>query len=98
MRVSVFLFFFFSRYGAHRDLHSFPTRRSSDLGDVFEVPMEQYCAEALGAATKRLPRKASPTSRRHISYYSSPQLARFLDRKSTRLTPVTDVSRMPSSA
>src|SRR5207244_11353445 len=22
---------FFSRYGAHRDLHSFPTRRSSDL-------------------------------------------------------------------
>src|SRR5438270_13727466 len=25
------VFFFFSRYGAHRDLHSFPTRRSSDL-------------------------------------------------------------------
>src|SRR5690349_24308577 len=24
--------FFFSRCGAHRDLHSFPTRRSSDLG------------------------------------------------------------------
>src|SRR5262249_58011645 len=23
--------FFFSRYGAHRHLHSFPTRRSSDL-------------------------------------------------------------------
>src|SRR6478735_10151978 len=44
-------------------------------GYVFEVPREQYCAEALGAATKRLPSKASPTSRRHISYYSSPQLA-----------------------
>jgi hypothetical protein len=41
-------------------------------GDVFDVPREQYCAEALGAATKRLPRKASPTSRRHISCYSSP--------------------------
>src|SRR5690242_21797873 len=26
-----FLFFFFSSYGDHRDLHSFPTRRSSDL-------------------------------------------------------------------
>src|SRR5438045_7702607 len=26
------LFFFFSSYGDHRDLHSFPTRRSSDLG------------------------------------------------------------------
>src|SRR5437667_7663029 len=25
------LHFFFSCYGAHRDLHSFPTRRSSDL-------------------------------------------------------------------
>src|SRR5205807_9097551 len=25
------LFFFFSCYAAHRDLHSFPTRRSSDL-------------------------------------------------------------------
>src|SRR5262249_61953207 len=24
-------FFFFYSYGAHRDLHSFPTRRSSDL-------------------------------------------------------------------
>src|SRR5947207_8925027 len=25
------MLFFFKRYGAHRDLHSFPTRRSSDL-------------------------------------------------------------------
>src|SRR5205823_9539589 len=25
------MFFFFSWYGDHRDLHSFPTRRSSDL-------------------------------------------------------------------
>src|SRR5437016_14341776 len=30
--LSLFLFsFFFYRYGDHRDLHSFPTRRSSDL-------------------------------------------------------------------
>src|SRR5437764_14554586 len=27
----VFFFFFFQCYGDHRDLHSFPTRRSSDL-------------------------------------------------------------------
>src|SRR5690349_23175273 len=26
--------FFFSCYGDHRDLHSFPTRRSSDLGNA----------------------------------------------------------------
>src|SRR5205807_4094228 len=28
---TIFLLFFFSCYPAHRDLHSFPTRRSSDL-------------------------------------------------------------------
>src|SRR5437870_6827596 len=28
-----FLFFFFYCYADHRDLHSFPTRRSSDLAD-----------------------------------------------------------------
>src|SRR5205807_9880027 len=28
---SDFTLFFFYRYGDHRDLHSFPTRRSSDL-------------------------------------------------------------------
>ena len=28
---SISFFFFFSCYGDHRDLHSFPTRRSSDL-------------------------------------------------------------------
>src|SRR5439155_26259971 len=27
----IVLFFFFQSYGDHRDLHSFPTRRSSDL-------------------------------------------------------------------
>src|SRR5438309_5922931 len=31
---SSFSFFFFYRSRAHRDLHSFPTRRSSDLQDM----------------------------------------------------------------
>src|SRR5688572_32566489 len=31
MNNSGIIFFFFYWYGAHRDLHSFPTRRSSDL-------------------------------------------------------------------
>src|SRR5699024_12576988 len=30
----LFLLFFFSCYHAHRDLHSFPTRRSSDLDET----------------------------------------------------------------
>src|SRR5947199_5874208 len=29
--------FFFSCYGYHRDLHSFPTRRSSDLDEYFAI-------------------------------------------------------------
>ena len=29
--LTVYFFFFFYCSGAHRDLHSFPTRRSSDL-------------------------------------------------------------------
>src|SRR5205807_9748416 len=32
--ISLLTYFFFSRYRDHRDLHSFPTRRSSDLRDV----------------------------------------------------------------
>src|SRR5437870_9419265 len=31
-------YFFFYRYGDHRDLHSFPTRRSSDLGSQSGPP------------------------------------------------------------
>src|SRR5438034_11132739 len=32
--IPVAVFFFFYRSGDHRDLHSFPTRRSSDLAEV----------------------------------------------------------------
>src|SRR5688572_32198911 len=34
--------FFFSRYGHHRDLHSFPTRRSSDLRRVADEPLHPF--------------------------------------------------------
>src|SRR5205085_12393035 len=37
--VLVRLFFMYS-YGAHRDLHSFPTRRSSDLSDLRDAVPE----------------------------------------------------------
>src|SRR5690606_41853634 len=33
----IFILFFFSLYGDHRDLHSFPTRRSSDLREQGEL-------------------------------------------------------------
>src|SRR5947209_17790966 len=31
--------FFFYAYASHRDLHSFPTRRSSDLGELPQHPV-----------------------------------------------------------
>src|SRR5262249_61369721 len=43
---SLFLsLFFFQEYGHHRDLHSFPTRRSSDLQD-------RHCGPCHGAAAR----------------------------------------------
>src|SRR5438477_3934668 len=41
------LFFFFSGYGAHRDLHSFPTRRSSDL--IFFLTLNNFVASPFKA-------------------------------------------------
>src|SRR5207244_13305363 len=46
-----FFLFFFYVYGHHRDLHSFPTRRSSDLGFRLEDDLVQAPAPArLGPA------------------------------------------------
>src|SRR5690349_24195933 len=73
--------FFFSSYGDHRDLHSFPTRRSSDLPRLTGVRIElaqlyvnmgRY-AEARQQLRSVLNEKA-PTDR-----------PRWTDRKSTRL-------------
>src|SRR5207249_11177915 len=38
LRSPLILFFFFYYYADHRDLHSFPTRRSSDLAGMLPVP------------------------------------------------------------
>src|SRR5438132_4591583 len=67
------LFFFFYGYGHHRDLHSFPTRRSSDLTDL------SPWAKAVRSA---IPAKASktPASLELVVYASLTK-----DRKSTRL-------------
>src|SRR5205814_8581683 len=41
----LFVFFFFSWSGDHRDLHSFPTRRSSDLS---RLSLSKHLAHNLG--------------------------------------------------
>src|SRR3712207_9369798 len=67
--------FFFKGYGDHRDLPSFPTRRSSDLD-------RRAALGAGGAAGGRgVPRRAG--ARRRAG--GRPRAARRRDRKSTRL-------------
>src|SRR5437762_9809729 len=65
--------FFFYRFGAHRDLHSFPTRRSSDLGTTCQTclsPSPSCLSGAEQAAVEREDRKSTRlnSSHRCISY------------------------------
>src|SRR5437879_9210928 len=62
--------FFFQSYADNRDLHSFPTRRSSDLPGLSPV-----CARALDAMVN-----AGPQTVRQVK-----STGRTRDRKSTRL-------------
>src|SRR5690606_42136780 len=85
----LFSFFFFSCSVLHRDLHSFPTRRSSDLGAV----RGQLVGARLGPAPRRVlvglvadhtpPRVRRQRGRR--ARPADPDLAVAEDRKSTRL-------------
>src|SRR5690606_40850284 len=79
-----YLLFFFCCYGAHRALHSFPTRRSSDLGSwrgmglitglVCRVPGSLPEREPASAILNPSDRRVGATKQRALP-----------DRKSTRL-------------
>src|SRR5438034_11479454 len=72
--LSLFFFrFFFYCYGDHRDLHSFPTRRSSDLATGFPdgaAPPECAAATAAGSPRRAIDRKSTRLNSSHtvISY------------------------------
>src|SRR5205085_12285703 len=67
--------FFFYCYHHHPDLHSFPTRRSSDLARVFHHPLwRDHCAlsrNAFGAAHVRACCRCYPRSEEHTSELQS---------------------------
>src|SRR5207248_10277090 len=90
-------------YAHHRVLHSFPTRRSSDLRDNHRV-RDRSANESLAApvcvGTNRRDRRSDVDPHRlEPGAISKTDYSRHhQDRKSTRLTPVTVRSRMPSSA
>src|SRR5690554_99134 len=77
--------FFFQYYGDHRYLHSFPTRRSSDLFNGLEIDLhqagkseglEQRCLEAPGKQQREDQPASGPSPRHQVDEQ---------DRKSTRL-------------
>src|SRR5438034_6905804 len=55
-------FFFFYCSGDHRDLHSFPTRRSSDLGVALYPTIVQRLIVAPNELVKETPRSEEHTS------------------------------------
>src|SRR5437762_11881810 len=58
---------FFYCYGHHRDLHSFPTRRSSDLLGITYIPNTAGCAPASSSHSF-----GSSRSEEHTSELQSP--------------------------
>src|SRR5207302_9822464 len=79
------MFFFFSLFGPPRDLHSFPTRRSSDLAyyGIFVVEPGTLEMHKLEGADFR-PMEPNASGRYPIAELGV-ELGVWLDRKSTRL-------------
>src|SRR5690606_41711293 len=73
----------FSRPGAHRDLHSFPTRRSSDLAAT-ATPPRRPSALSGGCTTRRARRRTGSSPSSDTATCTRPA-APETDRKSTRL-------------
>src|SRR5207248_9288274 len=83
----LFLFSFSLRSADHPDIHSFPTRRSSDL--LIDQPRDRiFTCPAFACVIGDDSQQGGLLAR----------LRSHRDRKSTRLNPVTVRSRMPSSA
>src|SRR5690349_22598484 len=90
--------FFISRDGAHRDLHSFPTRRSSDL--VYRDPLSRYLAgERVDFASVSLDlhgtpdRKSTRLNSSHVEIsYAVFCLKKKKWRGSSKLTPITQAT------
>src|SRR5438552_8640824 len=70
--VFIFHFFFFQLYGDHRDLHSFPTRRSSDLRALLCADEYTHPAHSPGPPAVVLPVMAYGRSEEHTSELQSP--------------------------
>src|SRR5690349_22786856 len=94
----MFLFFFFRWSGDHRDLHSFPTRRSSDLrlgqrGAVVDAPQHRpqafVCEAVVEEAVERAKdRKSTRLNSSHVEI----SYAVFCLKKKKHTTQVTKLT------
>src|SRR5438309_4675396 len=86
-------FFFFYRYAAHRDLHSFPTRRSSDLRRHGQVCRRDDVAHRVEVAARRLRRSEEHTSELQSQFQFVCRLLLEKKNTSTRWTQPIESSR-----
>src|SRR5690349_22546771 len=77
--------FFFQCYGDHRDLHSFPTRRSSDLSGAPLMLEISGCAERTPSPGGRIARGTAPHTMLPGGEGRFVRNGAHVDRKSTRL-------------
>src|SRR5207248_9978619 len=92
---------FIYKYASHRDIHSFPTRRSSDLFVVaiaVNVRGVQKRDAQLNRTMNRSRRFRIVPRSIKFGHPHTAQTQGGKDRKSTRLNSSTFRSRMPSSA
>src|SRR5438034_4603902 len=99
--------FFFSLYGAHQDLHSFPTRRSSDLlvdkvHDPPGIPNGPRFTIRFGTYTRAVPLPAGRSwrSEEHTSELQSHSelVRRLLLEKKKETTPYDAIRKPPAAS
>src|SRR5437762_12526666 len=93
MSCTVLLIFFFQRYGNHRDLHSFPTRRSSDLAGFenqkeltkMQLDNQKEIAEMQNETQKEIAGIQSATSRQNTKdqVYAQNEMLAYQQKEST---------------
>src|SRR5205823_14772585 len=87
-------YFFFSSYPTHRYLHSFPTRRSSDLTllNVTLIILTLSVSRLLNLLNRSSDRSEERFSRERVRFSRNAEIGRAVQQE------CRDRSRMPSSA
>src|SRR5699024_12777665 len=84
--VSLFISLLLHRYRDHSDLHSFPTRRSSDLnGGIYEMELTRAAINAKATAISKLKPEFTGSAYKSLAKRLKFKPNPYIDRKSTRL-------------